>query len=215
MIEWILASNSPRRKELLALFGNSFTILPADINEARLPGEPSVDYVNRLACEKAKAVAALNDGLIIAADTIVADGEQLLGKPGDENEAREMLYQLRGRIHQVYTGIALIDTRNRKHHSDVCCTKVPMREYSNAEVEAYIETGDPMDKAGAYAIQHPEFHPVEALSGCYASVMGLHLCHLLMGLKKFGCRLPDNLPQRCQRSLEYHCPIFETILKAN
>ncbi len=89
MIEWILASNSPRRKELLALFGNSFTILPADINEARLPGEPSVDYVNRLACEKAKAVAALNDGLIIAADTIVADGEQLLGKPGDENEARE------------------------------------------------------------------------------------------------------------------------------
>jgi MAF protein len=214
MSQWILASNSPRRKELLSLFGNPFYVIPADINEARLPDEPSVDYVNRLACEKVKAVATKNDGLIIAADTIVADGEELLGKPGDEKEAREMLYQLRGRIHQVYTGIALIDTSAQKFHSDVCCTEVPMRVYSNAEVEAYIETGDPMDKAGAYAIQHSEFHPVDMLSGCYASVMGLPLCHLLIGLRSFGCILPDDLPQRCQRTLEYHCPIFETILNA-
>ena len=214
MNQWILASNSPRRKQLLSLFGNPFSIIPADINEDRLPDEHSVDYVNRLACEKAKVVAAKNDGLVIAADTIVADGEELLGKPGDEKEAREMLHKLRGRNHQVYTGIALIDTRNRKFHSDVCCTEVPMRGYSNSEVEAYIETGDPMDKAGAYAIQHPEFHPVEMLSGCYASVMGLPLCHLLIGLKKFGCQLPDDLPQRCQRTLEYHCPIFETIINA-
>jgi len=173
-----------------------------------------VDYVNRLACEKAKAVAVLDEGLIIAADTIVVDGEALLGKPRDEVEAREMLIRLRGRTHQVYTGITLIDTDSHQQISDVCCTDVPMRDYSNEELEAYIATGDPMDKAGAYAIQHPGFHPVEVLSGCFASVMGLPLCHLFVGLKQLGFTPPVNIPQRCQNTLGYDCPLFETIISA-
>jgi MAF protein len=212
MTNFILASNSPRRKELLALFGWPFEVLPADIDESRKPGEHPVDYVRRLACEKAQAVTAQREGLILAADTIVADGEELLGKPRDEADARRMLTQLRGRTHQVYTGLALIETESGKSDSRVCRTDVPMRDYSAAEVEAYIRTGDPLDKAGAYAIQHSGFHPVDGLTGCYASVMGLPLCHLVVSLRQFGWAAPDDLPARCQQSLHYLCPVFEEIL---
>lgn len=212
MTNFILASNSPRRKELLALFGWPFEVLPADIDESRQAGEHPEDYVRRLACEKAQAVAAQRAGLILAADTIVADGEELLGKPGDEADARRMLTQLRGRTHQVYTGLALIETESGKSDNRVCRTDVPMRDYSAAEVEAYIRTGDPLDKAGAYAIQHSGFHPVDGLTGCYASVMGLPLCHLVVSLRRFGRAAPDDLPARCQQSLHYSCPVFEEIL---
>ncbi len=212
MTNFILASNSPRRKELLALFGWPFEVLPADIDESRQAGEHPEDYVRRLACEKAQAVAAQREGLILAADTIVADGEELLGKPGDEADARRMLTQLRGRTHQVYTGLALIETEGGKRDSRVCRTDVPMRDYGAAEVEAYIRTGDPLDKAGAYAIQHSGFHPVDGLTGCYASVMGLPLCHLEVSLRRFGWAAPDDLPARCQQSLHYSCPVFEEIL---
>ncbi len=149
----MLASNSPRRKELLALFGWPFEVLPADIDESQKSGEPPIDYVRRLACEKAQAIAATREGLILAADTIVVDGEELLGKPVDDADARRMLTQLRGRTHQVYTGIALIDTASGESVDSVCRTDVPMRAYSDSEIEAYIQTGDPLDKAGAYAIQ--------------------------------------------------------------
>ena len=103
MTKLILASNSPRRKELLALFGWPFEVIPADIDESRKADEPAVDYVRRLAGEKAQAVAENHEGLILAADTIVVDGEELLGKPVDDADARRMLTQLRGRTHQVYT----------------------------------------------------------------------------------------------------------------
>jgi MAF protein len=212
MTNLILASNSPRRKELLALFGWPFEVRPADIDESRKPGEAPVDYVRRLACEKAQAVAAQETGLILAADTIVADGEELLGKPVDEADARRMLTQLRNRTHQVYTGIALVDTESGKSNSQVCRTDVPMRDYSEAEMAAYIQTGDPLDKAGAYAIQHSGFHPVDGLTGCFASVMGLPLCHLVVSLSQFGWAAPEDLPQRCQRALHYQCPVFEEIL---
>ena len=165
MTKLILASNSPRRKELLALFGWPFEVIPADIDESRKADEPAVDYVRRLAGEKAQAVAENHEGLILAADTIVVDGEELLGKPVDDTDARRMLIQLRGRTHQVYTGVALLNTATGESGNTICRTDVPMRDYSNAEIDAYIQTGDPLDKAGAYAIQHSAFHPVEKLTG--------------------------------------------------
>jgi len=208
----ILASNSPRRKELFSLFDWPFEVIPADLDERRNEEEQPAMYVRRLASEKAHLVAKTYDGLVIAADTIVVDGDELLGKPKDADDARRMLQQLRRRIHQVYTGIAILDMATDKFYSDVCCTNVPMRDYSDAEIETYIATGDPMDKAGAYAIQHPGFHPVDELSGCYASVMGLPLCHLSVGLKKFGFEVPVVLPDRCQDLLDYTCPLFAQIL---
>ena len=202
----ILASTSPRRKELFALFGFSFNVIPADIDESQRFGESPPDYVLRLACEKAQKVAKETVGLVLAADTIVVDGDELLGKPANEADAKRMLQQLRGRTHQVFTGIALVDTKTGDSYDDVCRTDVPMRAYSDAEIDAYIATGDPMDKAGAYAIQHPGFHPVEGLEGCFASVMGLPICHLVPGLRRLGLEIPDDLPQRCEAYLDYRCP---------
>jgi len=211
MKKLILASNSPRRKELLSLFGRSFNVIPADINEDREIGELPIDYVRRLACEKASQIAEHHEGLVIGADTIVVDGEELLGKPADEADARRMLQQLRGRTHQVFTGIAIIETTTGQSFDDVCRTDVPMRTYTDIEIDAYIATGDPMDKAGAYAIQHPGFHPVVNLSGCYASVMGLPICLLSVGLRHFGLEIPKDLPERCRALLDYSCPTLEVI----
>ncbi len=208
----ILASNSPRRRQLFSMFGWQFEVIPADINEDQLPCEPPRDYVGRLACSKADVIASKNEGLVIAADTIVVDKGHLLGKPGDQAEARQMLKQLKGREHQVYTGIAVIQSKSGQTFEDICRTDVPMRNYTDQEIEAYIATGDPMDKAGAYAIQHAGFHPVEALTGCYASVMGLPICHLILGLRQFNLEIPQDLPNRCQAFLDYDCPASENIL---
>jgi len=208
MKKLILASNSPRRRALLSLLDWQFEVLPADINEGRKSGESPANYVRRLAYQKAQAVANLRDGLIIAADTIVVDDDKFLGKPIDGEDARRMLKQLRGRVHQVYTGIALIDAQTDQSFVDVCRTDVPMRDYTDVAIDAYIATGDPMDKAGAYAIQHAGFHPVEGLTGCFASVMGLPLCHLTVGLRKLGFEVPGDLPEKCQQLLDYACPIM-------
>jgi MAF protein len=212
MKKWILASNSPRRSELLGLFGLPFEVHPADISENRYVAEAPVAYVRRLACQKAQAMAEAQPGLVIAADTIVVDGDALLGKPVDILDAWRMLQQLRGRTHQVYTGIAIIDTPSGRSYEDVCCTNVPMRAYSDAEIDAYIATGDPMDKAGAYGIQNPGFHPVENLRGCFASVMGFPLCHLMVGLRALGQEVSEEVPQRCQTLLGYACPVSASIL---
>lgn len=211
MRKLILASNSPRRSELLALISSSFEVHPADIDERQQKGELPVDYVRRLACQKALATAASQPGLVIAADTIVVDGEVLLGKPADPDEARQMLEQLRGREHQVYTGIAIVDTKDGQSYADICRTDVPMRQYSAAEIEAYIATGDPLDKAGAYGIQNAGFHPVEGLHGCFASVMGFPLCHLAVGLRRFHLQVPEDLPERCMALLNYDCPVYAGI----
>ena len=208
----ILASNSPRRRELFSLFGWPFEVIPADINEDQLQGESPREYVARLARSKADVIASDYEGLVIAADTIVVDGDQLLGKPQDETEASQMLKQLRGRTHQVYTGIAMIKTSTGQTYEDICQTDVPMRDYSDKEIEDYVATGDPMDKAGAYAIQHAGFHPVVGLTGCYASVMGLPLCHLVVGLQQLGIEIPEDLPERCQALLSYDCPAFRRII---
>lgn len=214
----ILASNSPRRRALLALGGWAFEIAPAEVDETPLPGEPAADYVLRLAQSKAQAAAARQasarpaGALILAADTTVADEGLILGKPADAAEARQMLKRLRGRTHQVYTAIAVLRLGSPAMLTDLCCTDVPMRTYSEAEMDVYIASGDPLDKAGAYAIQHPGFHPVEGLQGCYANVVGLPLCHLQRTLHKWGLPPTTDLPQACQQSLQYTCPVFRNIL---
>jgi septum formation protein len=210
----ILASNSPRRKELLALFGLPYRSCPADIDESPLAGEAPRAYVLRLAESKARAVAAQVpiDSLVIAADTTVADGGDILGKPANEQEAVQILTRLHGHTHQVYTAVAILRTADHILLLDSCATDVPMRDYSPEEIAAYVATGDPLDKAGAYAIQHAGFHPVEHLEGCYANVVGLPLCHLTRLLRRLMVEPQADIPQACQTVMDYDCPVFREIL---
>ena len=210
---FLLASNSPRRQQMVSWTGWTFTVQPADLDESRLPGESPAVYVTRLAVAKARAVAEQSETtqLILAADTIVVDGDILLGKPSSAAEAVKMLRQLRWRTHQVFTAIALLDPVTQMLETDLCVSQVPMREYSDAEITAYVASGDPMDKAGAYAIQHAEFHPVQNFSGCYASVMGLPLCHLERTARYFGVEPLNDVPAECQSNLNYTCPIFAAV----
>lgn len=211
---WILASNSPRRKALLGLFQQPFQVFPADIDETEYPGEAPADYVCRLAKTKAEVVGQRfpNAGLIIAADTTVADGEEILGKPVDRADASRMLKQLRGRSHQVYTSITILVPEKGILAQELCLSQVPMRNYSDEEIDAYIQTDDPMDKAGAYAIQHIGFHPVEDFNGCFASVMGFPGCHLARSLEKIGLMPAIKIDSVCQQYLDYDCPIAQSVL---
>ncbi len=204
----VLASASPRRRELLGLFGLPFTCQSADIDESILVGEDPTVYVQRLAKEKNEAVQA--DALVLSADTIVADNGSVMGKPSDAREAAEMLADLRGKDHRVYTALYL--RNNGQALADCCETSVRMRPYTRAEMDAYIASGDYRDKAGGYAIQHKFFHPVESLDGCYANVMGLPLCHLLCLLRRAGLRIEADIPALCQRHLDIQCEVFPGIL---
>lgn len=210
--EIVLASNSPRRRELLTLAGWDFIVSVADVDESTRANESPADYVLRLAEVKARAVKTDADRIVLAADTTVVDGRDILGKPGDDSEAFAMLTRLRRRTHQVYTGIALLRAGDGHLLTDLCITDVPMRNYSDEEIRAYIASGDPFDKAGAYAIQHAEFHPVENLSGCFASVMGLPLCHVTRLLIKMEVNPNADVPMNCQKHLEYDCPVYGKIL---
>ncbi len=211
----LLASNSPRRRQLLALGGWDFYIVPADIDETPYPDEDPKEYVMRLAADKARAVAgAAQPGeLVVAADTTVADGAEILGKPADADEARRVLVQLRDRTHQVFSAVAVYEPTSEKMAVELAATDVPMRNYGDDEIEAYIQTGDPFDKAGSYAIQHPEFKPVDSLSGCRANVVGLPLCHLSRTLAVFGQPPEGDIAAACQRQLDYQCPVYSSILK--
>jgi septum formation protein len=211
----LLASNSPRRRELMALGNWMFSVSVSDVDERQYAGEAPADYVLRLA--EAKAHAAMKNAhpqhIIVAADTTVVDGNTILGKPADMADAVRMLKALRGHKHQVYTGLAVIKVGSGQLLKDLCVTDVPMRDYDEAEIEAYVQTGDPLDKAGAYAIQHPHFQPVEDLRGCFASVMGLPLCHLLRVLEKMGVSPNGDVPNNCQAHLHYRCPVSAAILR--
>lgn len=213
--KFLLASNSPRRQQMISWTGWTFDIQPADIDESQLPGESPAAYVQRLALSKARdaAVQAGSGQVVLAADTIVADGGTLLGKPASPEDARRMLRSLRGRTHQVYTALALLDTSSQRLETDLCVTEVPMRAYTEGEIEVYVASGDPLDKAGAYAIQHAGFHPVENFSGCYASVMGLPLCHLVRTARRLDIEPAADVPYTCQKNLEYTCPISEAVLR--
>jgi predicted house-cleaning NTP pyrophosphatase (Maf/HAM1 superfamily) len=127
-----------------------------------------------------------------------------------------MLRALRGRTHQVYTAIALMDVSRHAGQplSDLATTEVPMRNYADDEIAAYIASGDPLDKAGAYAIQHDGFHPVAELRGCFANVMGLPLCHLARALRAMKVEPIADVPTVCQSYLRYRCPVFADILQS-
>jgi len=192
----------------------NFEVRPVDIDETPLPGEAPQPYVCRLAETKALAARGLarDHMFVLAADTIVADGDALLGKPSGPEEARKMLRALRGRVHMVWTALAVVPPGAENAVLDLCVSQVPMRNYSDAEIEAYIASGDPLDKAGAYAIQHPEFRPVVAFQGCFASVMGLPLCHLLRVLKKVGVESGLDPARICRDNLDYICGISARVL---
>lgn len=208
----ILASNSPRRRQLLALTGIPFIVRIADVDESQLANENPADYVLRLAETKARTVPAEADQVILAADTTVVDGTDILGKPRDAVEAVDMLKRLRGHAHQVYTGIALLRRSDGFLLTDLCVTDVPMRDYSDEEIQAYVASGDPLDKAGAYAIQHPGFHPVARMDGCFASVMGLPVCHVILQMRKMNLQPDAGFFAGCETVLEYNCPVSSAIL---
>ena len=211
----LLASNSPRRKQLLALGNWKFTVIVSDVDETLLPGESPKDYVLRLAQAKALAVAEKVQGedlIVIGSDTSVVDADAILGKPKDGEDAVRMLTQLRGHTHQVHTGVAFLRIRDGKILNELCVTDVPMRTYSDDEIATYVQTGDPLDKAGAYAIQHPDFQPVESMCGCYASVMGLPMCHVVRTLRILNVQPSADVPMACQKYLNYECPVSGAIL---
>jgi len=208
----VLASNSPRRRQLLALADWMFSVVVADVDESTLENEAPADYVLRLAETKARAITAHPDQLILAADTTVVDGNDILGKPQDNVEAFTMLTRLRGHTHQVYTGLALLRLSDGLILKELSVTDVPMRNYSDEEINAYVLTGDPLDKAGAYAIQHPRFKPVANMSGCYAGVMGLPICHVVRMMRKMDAPPHDDVAMKCQTLLEYQCPVSRAIL---
>jgi septum formation protein len=198
----------------MQMAGWDFRVQPAVVDERPLNGESAETYVSRLAVEKARACAAQlsEDEIIIAADTAVVDGEEILGKPAHPGEAKAMLEKLRGHSHRVCTGVAVTRHAQGTLLSDLCVTVVPMRLYSDTEIQDYVNSSDPLDKAGAYAIQHEGFHPVEFFTGCYASVMGLPLCHLARTLKKLGVGVQKDIASGCKSELHYDCPISSAVL---
>lgn len=173
----ILASKSPRRSELLRAVGWSFEAVPADIDETQQPDETAVDYVKRLAIEKAEAVAArVSSGLILAADTTVVVDEHVLGQPEDDADARRMLKLLNGRWHEVLTGVAFLRAgQNYVAVSDYECTRVKFSEMSDEEIDWYVATGEPRGKAGAYGIQGRAAILIEEIEGDYFNIVGLPL----------------------------------------
>lgn len=200
----ILASASPRRRELLAAMGVEFEVRPSDVNEDALPGETPLETQHRITRDKAVAQIseqALADSdltselsdlsvspTIIACDTTVLLDGEMLNKPANEAEAWIMLRKLRNRPHDVQSCIVI--RQGDAEIVDVITSQVVMRDYSDGEISAYIATGDPFDKAGSYAVQHEQFHPVAEIRGCPLNVIGLALCRLHAHLPQ----LPDSTP---------------------
>ena len=180
----ILASQSPRRRELLGLTGLDFTIRVADIDETMDLSKAPYDEVARVSRLKALAVARKPEDVVVAADTIVVCDHQVLGKPRNEADAFRMLRLLSGRDHQVMTGMTVL-----RGDEVITCTEVPdihFRDLSDGEIRAYIATGDPMDKAGSYGVQGGAALFVTRLEGDFYNVMGLPVCRLALILRQFG-----------------------------
>jgi septum formation protein len=225
MQKLVLASGSPRRQAFLAALGLHFTIDAADVDENALPSETPDLLVLRLSEAKVRAVATRHrDAVVLAADTVVVLDGQILGKPADPADARRMLRALRGRMHEVYTAVSLacpetpslfapatsgpiemagtVDCPGDAIEAEVriCRSQVWMRDYSDAEIAAYVASGDPLDKAGAYAIQHPTFAPVARWEGCHASIMGLPLGMTGALMRHAGVAIPADIIDVCELS---------------
>ncbi len=186
----ILASASPRRKELLEKLGLKFEVAPGNREEDINSGLEPHELVCQLSIIKAKSVAADHkNAVIIAADTIGLIGNKILGKPHTENEARKMLSTLNGKTHTVITGFTVLDSVTNKIITKTVDTKVYIKKLTHSEIEAYVKTGEPLDKAGAYAIQGLGSIIVERIEGDYYNVMGLPLNSLVETLKEFGINI--------------------------
>ncbi len=187
----ILASASPRRQELIGRLIPDFKVMTDDSPEEVIMGERPEETVKRLAKQKAENVAKeiTDDAVVIAADTMVALDGQVLGKPCDEKEAYNMLKMLSGNTHQVYTGVAVIDTKSGRIINEYETTGVKFRTLLDDEIKAYIKSGEPMDKAGAYGIQELGALFIQGIEGDYFNVVGLPLCRLGRILKEMGIDL--------------------------
>lgn len=214
-IEYLLASQSPRRRELVKLLGYPVRQIAADVDEDSVTvPDPAVNVMDT-AVLKAHTIAQtfvpLPDTrtILIAADTTVAVDGEMLNKPADAGEARRMLVQLRGRAHDVHTGYVVRDLRSGAEVVGVHTAVVTMRPYADAEIDGYVATGDPLDKAGAYAIQHPVFRPVQVLQGCFLGVMGLPLCDLVGALRQLGVGTAVDLTALHRAHQQFSCPVFD------
>ncbi|HET7712824.1 MAG TPA: Maf family protein [Thermoanaerobaculia bacterium] len=183
----ILASASPRRRELLASIRLDFDVIPSHVPERREEGEAPEEYVARLSREKAAAVAAdYPDRWVLAADTTVLLGDELLEKPVDEADAVRMLATIAGRTHIVYTGVTLQHSARGYHDTRVAESEVRIIPMSDGDIRWYVSTGEPLDKAGAYAVQGIGAMFIESIHGSYTNVVGLPLATLLAMLRKAG-----------------------------
>ena len=203
-----LASASPRRRELMNDLGLDFHIRPADIPEDPLPGEAPQEMVERLSLEKARKVAAATPtGFVIGADSaVVADG-QAIGKPRDDADARAMLRRLRGTTHHVCTGLTVINAANGQTITDSMTSRITLRNFTDAEIEASIASGVPRDKAGAYAVQDTALRPASDWQGCYHNIIGLPTCRLLAMLRQLGWAPPSGWTPPPTAGCGPDCPI--------
>lgn len=186
----VLASASPRRRQLLAETGLAFTVAVSAVDEDDVGGESPKDIARQRALYKARAVArTLDRGLVIGADTIVVCQGQVLGKPRDTQDAKRLLSLLSGRSHRVITGVCVCQAPAGRTVLDAACTKVTFRHLEAEEIDRYVATGEPMDKAGAYGIQGRGALLVERIVGDYFNVVGLPLTLLARLLKEFGVEM--------------------------
>jgi septum formation protein len=189
-VKLILASASPRRAEILAAAGIPFEVRASKVDESRLAGESPEQMVGRLARAKAEAVALINNSdqprIILGADTVVVVAQEILGKPGDAATAQQMLMKLRGREHRVITGFALLHTHDKEARVGHETTRVWFSEMTDAEVDAYVATNEPLDKAGGYAIQGIAGRYIPRIEGCYFNVVGLPIGRVWRALKELG-----------------------------
>ena len=214
MTTLLLASGSPRRRELLTLLGIPFEVAIPHVQEHAASGGDVKEIALQAARMKAEAVAKTEEEkVVVAADTVVVLGRKVLGKPPDAVAAWAMLDALRGEEHQVVSGLAILDPISHVVTLQAVETQVWMRDYRDEDMASYIARGEPFDKAGGYAIQDQEFHPVDRIEGCYTNVMGLPLCHLYLQLEGMG--FPSLTPplQACTGYTGRTCRVAAQILK--
>lgn len=192
----VLASSSPRRTEILGRLGLPFETVEPGVDEPEAaPGADPVEVAQGLALAKARAVASRRSaGTVLGADTVVELDGAVLGKPVDDGDAARMLRDLRGREHRVITAVALVDAATGETAEAYRASRVVMRDYTDDEIAAYVASGAPMDKAGAYGVQDEAFAPASEVRGCYLNVVGLPVCETLKLAERFGLRLRPRLP---------------------
>jgi septum formation protein len=215
MTRLVLASGSPRRRELLRLLDLPFDITQPSAEEGEVRGSDVSRQAAALAQSKALSVAAQHPGeVIVAADTLVVLQGVVMGKPADAASAREMLESLRGQEHLVISGLAVVHPGSARSSMQAVETRVWMRDYEDREIAAYIARREPFDKAGAYAIQDQDFQPVARIEGCYANVMGLPLCHLFKTLSRADFPALVRPVSACENFTGHACSVASSILDA-